>query len=213
MTTAPSAPDVPPAGSLFTEALLRPQGILARTARHEDAQWLPIAALYGAMLLPVAFVSSQGTKFHPLWSNPITWVAVGIVIGLFWIQAIAFPATWIGHALGGRGTFASSRFSVALSLLPCCFLLFGYWLLRLAAQPDLASWYLAIGWPFAAFWSLRNLRLCLLHVHRTTSSRARATAAFATSWGLWTSLLIGLVPHAIVGLAISIQGAVWKAVG
>ncbi len=213
MTTAPSAPDLSSAGPLLREALLRPHGILARKGRHEDARWLPIAALYGAMLLPVAFASSADSKFFPLWTNPITWVAVGILIGLFWIQAIAFPATWIGHALGGRGTFASSRFSVALSLLPCCFLLFSYWLLRLTAQPTIASWCLVIGWPIAAFWSLRNLRLCLIHVHRTSSSRARATAAFTMSWGVWTSLLIGLIPHAIVGIAIAVQGALWNAAG
>lgn len=210
MTTAT---DVPAPRSLLTEALLRPHGILARANRHEDARWLPIAALYGAMLLPVLFVNSEGDKFYPLWTNPITWVTVGILIGLFWIQAIAFPATWIGNALGGRGTFASCRFSVALSLLPCCLLLIAYWLLRLAAWPTLASWSLAIGWPFAAFWSLRSLRLCLIRVHRTSSSRARATAIFATSWGVWTSLLIGLIPLVIVGIAIAVQGVVWKAVG
>lgn len=54
-----------PDASLLSEALLRPHGILARTARHEDARWLPIAVLYGAMLLPIAFVSSKGDKFHP----------------------------------------------------------------------------------------------------------------------------------------------------
>ena len=209
MMVSSSTPDA----SLLSEALLRPHGILARTARHEDARWLPIAVLYGAMLLPIAFVSSKGDKFHPLWANPITWVTVGIMIGLFWIQAIAFPATWIGHALGGRGTFASSRYSVALSLLPCCLLLFGYWLLRLAAQPTIAAWCLALGWPIAVFWSLRNLRLCLIHIHRTSSSRARVTAVFATSWGIWTSLLIGLIPHGIVAAAITLQGALWRAAG
>ena len=168
-----------------------------------------LATLQGALLVPAIFAASEGDKFFNTWGNPLTFVAVGALVGVAWVQLVAFPAALVAQSLGGRGGFAETRTAVAISMLPTGLLLFGYWLVRLTGQAEAASLLLVTAWPLATLLALRNLRRGLAEIHRTSRTRAAVSAGFANTAGVWISLLIGLVPFLLTFLAILVQSKLW----
>ncbi len=163
-------------------------------------------SLHGALPMPADFASAQGDRFGLLFSHPLIWIAVGVFVGLIWVQAIAFSAAIPSSFFGGRADFPAARTSVALSLLPLALLLFAYWLIRLASQPALASQALLWAWPVATLWSLHSLRLCLMEGYRLRRPAARASSTGAIVFRVWISLAIGLIPLVVTGRRMAING-------
>jgi hypothetical protein len=194
----------------LSQALLRPERTLPGLLDGSGGAQVVLSALHGATLVPALFRASEGTKFEFLWGNPLTGIALGIVFGLFWVQLVAFPAALTMQGFGSRAGFAETRMAVALSLLPATTLMFGYWLVRLAQQPSLASDLLVFAWPIAALWSLRNLMRALGTFPPRSRGRAAASAGLAYGAGIWVSLGLGLVPFVLTFLVMAAQSKLFS---
>lgn len=197
MTTDAEAPRA-------SDLLRAPERLLERFDREAGSRAvLALAAIFGAGLLPAIFSpTSNNVKTQFIWTNPLTLATVGLVIGLVWVQAIAFPAGLLCGGARHRDGFAPARLAVAFSFLPTIAVLPIYWWVRWFAGQENALAVLLYGLPLTAAWGTWILARGLKSVYRVDSLRAAAASSGAVGAGPWIAAALGLVPFAFVFLLV-----------
>lgn len=164
---------------------------------------LALAAIFGGGMLPAVFAPEvSNARAQYVWSNPLTLAAVGLVIGLVWVQLIALPAGLLCGGARRRDGFAPARLAVAFSFLPSILVLPFYWWVRWFAGPQNALVILAYALPVTAVWGTWILARGLKSQYRIDSLHAAAATSGALALAPWLSALLGILPFAFVVFAI-----------
>ena len=187
-----------------SDLLLAPERLLERFDQEAGSRAvLALAAIFGAGLLPAVFSPhSSNVKTQFIWSNPLTLATVGLVLGLVWVQAIAFPAGLLCGGARHRDGFAPARLVVAFSFLPTIAVLPIYWWVRWFAGQESALAVLLYGLPITGLWGTWILARGLKSAYRVDFLRAAAASSGAVGMGPWIAAALGLLPFALVVLLV-----------